>query len=203
MRRIAADTCFDVAFWLIDRALDDNEYLQPQKLHRLLFLSQAYFAVASHGRKLMPGTFVADPQGPLEPTLYRAFENGRPQVDTRKPPDDARQLLDSVWRKFGAHSAEHLSKLTRSHPPYRDAFASGGAGEEITLKAMMDYYGRKPTAAETAAAKAVPTAAGVPAGDAPGLTEVLRPRVMRSQTGKPVSVHKWMPKPLGDRSGDE
>lgn len=197
MRRIAADTCFDVALWLIDRALDDNEYLQPQKMHRLLYLAQAYFGVATRGRKLMPATFVADPNGPLEPTLYRAFENGRPYVETRKPPDDARQLLDSIWRKFGAHSAEHLTKLTKGHPPYRDAYATGGAGEEITLRAMIDYYGRKGAADRPPA----PGTAATP--EAPGLTEVLRPRVMRSQSGKPVSVHKWMPRAIGDRQDDD
>ncbi|MCA1941474.1 MAG: DUF4065 domain-containing protein [Caenispirillum bisanense] len=199
MRRIAADTCFDVALWLVDRALDDNEYLQPQKMHRLMYLAQAYYAVATRGRKLMPATFVADPSGPMEPTLYRAFENGRPYVETRKPPDDACQLLDSIWRKFGAHSAEHLSKLTKGHPPYRDAFATGGAGEEITLQAMMDYYGRKPGSEPAAARTPLP---GATAPEAPGLTDVLRPRVMRSQTGKPVSVQKWMPRPMGEKKED-
>lgn len=191
MRRIAADSSFDVAFWMLDRALDDNEYLQPQKLHRLLYLAQAYFAVATRGRKLMPATFVADPQGPLEPTLYRAFMNGRPNVETRKLPDDAHQLLDSVWRKFGAHSAEHLSKLTKGHAPYRDAYGSGGAGEEIPLQAMQDFYGRK------GAADRAPSASGAGAG-APDITEVLRPRVMRSHKGRPVNVHRWMPRSLKD-----
>jgi uncharacterized phage-associated protein len=190
MRRIAADSSFDVAFWMLDRALDDNEYLQPQKLHRLLYLAQAYFAVAARGRKLMPATFIAAPQGPLEPTLYRAFENGRPNVDTSKVPDDARQLLDSVWRKFGAHSAEHLTKLTKNHAPYRDAIAANGPGEEITLKSMMEFYGRKGAADRNSDAE---TKDNGP----PSLTEVLRPRVMRSHKGRPVNVHQWMPRSLG------
>ena len=29
---------FDIAFWFADTALNENEYLQPQKLQRLLFL---------------------------------------------------------------------------------------------------------------------------------------------------------------------
>ncbi|EKV30913.1 hypothetical protein C882_4250 [Caenispirillum salinarum AK4] len=200
MRRIAADSSFDVAFWMLDRALDDNEYLQPQKLHRLLYLAQAYFAVASRGRKLMPATFVADQMGPLEPTIYRAFENGRPDVETRRVPDDAKQLLDSVWRKFGAHSAEHLTKLTKNHAPYRDAIAANGPGEEITLKSMMDFYGRKGAADRKPEAGA--GEAGEP-GAAPALTDVLRPRVMRSHKGRPVNVHKWMPRSLGSGRTEE
>lgn len=200
MRRIATDSSFDVAFWMLDRALDDNEYLQPQKMHRVLYLAQAYFAVATRGRKLMPAVFVADPQGPLEPTLYRAFMNGRPNVEPGKVPDDARQLLDSVWRKFGAHSSEHLSKLTRTHAPYRDALATGGPGEEITLEAMMAYYGRKGAADK---GKAAAEAAAAATDQAPPLTEVLRPRVMRSHKGRPVSVHQWMPRPIGDRDDED
>lgn len=203
MRRIAADSSFDVAFWMLDRALDDNEYLQPQKLHRLLYLAQAYFAVATRGRKLMPATFVAHHLGPLEPTLYRAFENGRPNVEFHKVSDDANQLLDSVWRKFGAHSAEHLTKLTKSHAPYRDAIAANGPGEEITLKSMMEFYGRKSTAARKSEMGARSDRAADGPSTAPSLTDVLRPRVMRSHKGRPVNVHRWMPRSLGSDRTEE
>jgi len=70
MLKPAIDSCFDVVFWLLDRALDDGEYLQPQKLHRLMFLAQAYFASAWHGEKLMPAVFVIGPEGPIEPTIF-------------------------------------------------------------------------------------------------------------------------------------
>ena len=42
----AVQSSFDVAYWFFDRALNENEYIQPQKLHRLMFLAPAYFAVA-------------------------------------------------------------------------------------------------------------------------------------------------------------
>lgn len=40
------DSGVEIALWFSDQALHRNEYLQPQKLHKLLFLAQAYFAVA-------------------------------------------------------------------------------------------------------------------------------------------------------------
>ena len=49
-----------MAFWFCDRALNDNEYLQPGKLQSLLYLSQAYYATAYNGKKLVPAIFVAD-----------------------------------------------------------------------------------------------------------------------------------------------
>ncbi|MQX35964.1 Panacea domain-containing protein [Roseospira navarrensis] len=181
------DSAFDVAFWMLDRALDDNEYLNPRKLHRLLYLAQAYFAVANAGHKLMPATFVADPDGPVEPTLFRAFAYSRPRVDLQTIPERGTQLLDSIWRRFGAHSTDHLTKALKRHPPYADAFAEGPRAE-IELDAMVAFYGRKQTATQGIGAL---TDSG-----APHIEQVLRPRVMRSQSGKPVNVHQWRPRSL-------
>jgi len=181
---------FDVAFWLLDRALDDNEYLNPHKLHRLMYLAQAYFAVANAGHMLMPATFIADPEGPLEPTLYRAFAYTRPRVDLQPIPDSGRALLDSIWRRFGAHSTEHLTKALKRHPPYGDAY-NEAPRTVITLEAMRAFYGRKPDKREGIGAL---TTSG-----APDIEQVLRPRVMRSQSGRPVNVHQWRPRQLKDK----
>jgi uncharacterized phage-associated protein len=187
MASAAVESSFDVAYWFVDRALNDNEYIQPQKLHRLMYLSQAYFAVAYHGRLLMPAMFVADPFGPLEPSLFRACSIQRPPIETLPMAEIAEQFLDSIWRRFGSQSADSLSRLVNSHPPYREAFEQGPR-TEITLAAMIKFYGRK--TAGTVALK----------GDqieAPPIDQVIRPKVMVSQSGKPVSVKKWLPKTSG------
>ncbi|MBE1236661.1 hypothetical protein IHV25_03210 [Phaeovibrio sulfidiphilus] len=179
-------TVFDVANWFMDRALNDGEYLQPQKLHRLMYLAQAYHAAAFAGRRLMPAVFVADPAGPLEPNLYRALQNGRDALGCKTPDPQAVALLDSIWRKFGAHSVEHLTRMIQKHPPFAEACATE-PGSVITEDAMAAYYGRRAQAAsETAGAPGTP---GAPAPD-----QVFRPRVMRSQTGEAVSVMPWLPK---------
>jgi len=179
MGAAVVESSFDVALWFLDRALNDNEYLQPQKLHRLMFLSQAYFAVAYNGRMLMPAVFIADDMGPIEPNVFRAFASQIPVIERKPLPEVASHFLDSVWRRFGQHSAEHLNKLVGGHAPYRDALLKGPRCE-IPLKGMIDFYGRK--------ASASPETTG-----APPVSQVMRPRVMRSQSGQPVSVQKWMP----------
>lgn len=185
----AAPSSFDIAYWFIDRALDENEYLQPQKLHRLMYLAQAYFAVAYHGRMLMPAVFVADDFGPIEPNVFRACAIQRPPIEAQPLSDVVTHFLDGVWRRFGQHSAEFLSRQVNGHPPYGAALASG-AGSEIPLKAMMAFYGKKqPTVSEEALAAAKATSSAPP----PPVDQVLRPRMMRSQNGAPVSVQKWMP----------
>jgi uncharacterized phage-associated protein len=184
MRPTAVESCFEVACWFLDRAVEDGEYLQPQKLHRLMFLAQAYFGVLQNGAKLMPATFIAGDEGPIEPTIFRIFARGRPTVDLRPVDETPRHILDSIWRQFGAHSTEHLNKLVRRHPPYADAL-NAAPGTEIVFETMVDFYGtqgltRKPSAA--------------PANDAPAAGKVLRPKVMRNHSGKPVTAHRWMPK---------
>ncbi len=184
------DSAFDVAFWLLDRALDDNEYLNPRKLHRLMYLAQAYFAVANAGHLLMPATFVADADGPQEPTLFRAFAYSRPRIDLQPIPDSGRTLLDSIWRRFGAHSTDHLTKALKRHPPYADAYRTAPRSV-ITVEALVTFYGRKPDKREGIGAL---TTSG-----APHIEQVLRPRVMRSQSGRPVNVHQWRPRQLKDK----
>lgn len=176
----AVESSFDVAFWFYDRALNDNEYLQPQKLQRLLFLAQAYYAAVHEGRRLMPSVFVIDEQGPIEPNIYRAFEDGRPIMNQGRMAEPVRRFLDSVWRRFGAHSASHLSRLVTETSLFRE-YARIGRFEEIPLDAMRRFYER--------------------GEEAPAVDNVLRSRVLRSQEGRAVAVQKWTPPAVGPKKG--
>ena len=191
MRPTAVPSGFEVAFWFLDRAQSDGEYLQPQKLQRLMFLAQAYFGVLQGGAKLMPATFVATDDGPQEPTLFKAFARGKPSVDVAPVEELPRHILDSVWRQFGAHSADHLGKLLKRHAPYIDAFAVG-PGTEITLEAMVDFYATDGLSRKKGTGAAV--GMGVTPSGAPAADKVLRPKVLRNHSGKPVSATRWMPK---------
>jgi uncharacterized phage-associated protein len=179
MASCAVESSFDVAQWFIERALNDGEYLQPRKLHPLMFLAQAYYAVAYNNRLLMPVVFVTDGDAPIEPNVFRASAIKRPEIEKILVSSDVAHFLDSIWRRFGQHSTDYLAKMIAGHPPVREAVAQGPRSV-ITMTAMIAFYGKKPTAASTAMG-------------APPVKDVLRPKVMKSQDGKPVSVHKWMP----------
>ena len=186
MRPTAVASSFEVAFWFLDRAVSDGEYLQPQKLQRLMFLAQADFGVLQGGVKLMPATFVATDDGPVEPTVFKAFARGRPAVDLTPIEEVPRHVLDSVWRQFGAHSPDHLAKLIKRHAPYMDALAAG-IGAEITFESMVEFYSIDGLSKRKGSGPV--TASGAPAAD-----KVLRPKVLRNHTGKPVNATRWMPK---------
>ncbi|GAB6053878.1 hypothetical protein JCM17960_26980 [Magnetospira thiophila] len=167
------ENAFEVAFWFLDAALDSKEYLAPQKLHRLMFLAQAYYAVAYAGRQLMPAQFVADEMGPIEPNIYAAFSAGRPTVDVIGRFEEPLEVfLDSIWRRFGHYSPDRLNEICRDTNAYLEARKKGPRGI-ISLATMRQDFGASPTK--------------------PSVQKVMRPRVMRDQTGKPVSVNAWLP----------
>ena len=170
----AVESVFDMAFWFCDRALNDNEYLQPGKLQSLLYLSQAYYATAYNGKKLVPAIFVADETGPLEPSVYRAWTEGRPSFEgANHVSEEASTFGDSIWRRFGHHSAEYLSKICMKSPPYLSAIKRGRRGE-IYIEDMVEAFTR--------------------ASNCPALDQVVRPKVMRSHKGRAVEVKAWAPK---------
>jgi uncharacterized phage-associated protein len=166
-------SAFDVAFWFDDTALAENEYLQPQKLQRLLFITQAYYAVAYPRRKLMPAVFVADELGPVEPNVYMAFSNGRPDVDVELfLPHDVDTFLSSIWRRFGSYDTERLNEMTNETMAYKQARERADRAE-ITIEAMRLSFVRGETA--------------------PAVEQVVTPKVMRTQDGKQVIVKSWNP----------
>jgi len=169
----AVKTAFDVAFYFADMALKDNEYLQPQKLQRLLFISQAYYSVAFNGHKLMPAVFIADEMGPIEPNIYTAFSKGRPDVDADLfLPQEVQSFLDNIWRRFGHYSAERLTKMTKETTAYKHAIMRGYRAE-IPLDAMRVSFVR--------------------AEQTPSVDRIVKPKVMRTQSGRAVTVKAWVP----------
>lgn len=169
----AVKSAFVVAFWFADMALNENEYLQPQKLQRLMFLAQCTYAVRHRGRRLMSAAFVADELGPVEPNIHLALSRGRPDMEVDPNlPAGAETVLEDVWSRFGHCSAEHLARICKETLAYRLA-RERGDGAEIDLDMMRLSF------------------AGSDAK--PGTLAVARPKMMRTQSGRPVSVKAWTP----------
>jgi uncharacterized phage-associated protein len=169
----AVDSAFDVAFWFTDTSLNCHEYLQPQKLQRLLFMAQAYHLVAFKGKKLMPAVFVADDLGPIEPNVYAAFSKGRPDIDANLfIGPETEEFLDSIWRRFGHFSTEKLTRVLKESEAYKRA-RKRGRRAEISIDDMRLAFTR--------------------AKETPGVGQVLKPKMYRTQHGKAVTVKSWVP----------
>lgn len=177
----AVKSAFDVAFWFADQALNENEYLQPQKMHRLLYLAQAFYAMAYGGKKLMPAVFIADDMGPIEPTIYQAFTRGRPEVEVELfLAPDVEMFLSSIWRRFGHLKADQLTRVTNKNSAFSIALRKGPR-TEILLDAMVAAFKAETEKKNPSVAKQFENGQ----------------RVLRTQDGAPVKVSSWLPPAKG------
>lgn len=168
--RPAAATSLDVAIWFFERARAEDTYLQPRKLQCLLFLGQAHYAASFSGRRLMPSVFVFDDGGPMDPNVYRAFENGRPDFTVTPLSDTVTAFLDAIWRRYRTADPLRLDHVIASHGKAEGAIQRRD-GSEVTLAAMRRMFSFDENAPPSAT----------------------QPKVMRLHTGKKVTVKKWTP----------
>lgn len=134
----------DVALWFFDQSRRENMHLPAQKLQNLLWLAQGIYASANHGRLLMPAVFVAQDIGPIEPSLFHLFEDGRPPMPSRSVPAVAEHHLLRIWRKYAHYSADYLGNKIRNSPCYRKSLKRA-RGEVIPFAAIAREFTTPPT----------------------------------------------------------
>ena len=141
----AVPSVFDVALWFLDRARIEDKFLPPQKLHRLLFLAQASFAVEQEGAKLMPAVFVAGHDGPVEPNILRIFEHGRPKIMTEAMTEEVVEFLCGIWWRFAHLNMDHLNQRVSGISGF-DQVVAAGEGSEIPMGTLYrTMKGKSPT----------------------------------------------------------
>ena len=167
------NNAFDVAFRFADTALNENEYLQQQKLQRLLYIAQGYYAIVHKGRKLMPAVFVADAAGPIEPNIFMAFSRGRPDIEAELfLPHEVEEFLSQLWRRFGHMPIDRLNAITKETSAYKNALERGPRAE-IPLREISRSF--------------------IESREGPAATQVSKQKVYRTQDGRPVQVKAWLP----------
>jgi hypothetical protein len=122
----------------------------------------------------MPAIFIADELGPIEPNIYIAFSKGRPKIDADLfLPFEAQSFLESIWQRFGTYSVERLGKITNETSAYKNARKRGDRAE-IPLVEMKSSF-KKPE-------------------EAPSVDLLVKPKLMRTQSGRAVHVQSWAPR---------
>jgi uncharacterized phage-associated protein len=164
----AVKSSFDVAIWFLDRARAEDSYLQPRKLQYMLFFAQGHYAGAWQGRRLMPSVFVIDEAGPLDPNLFRIFENGRPNVPETTMDEEVLVFLDAIWRRYRDDDPLKMDRLISRYGNGEEAVEKRD-GAEIPVSAMMRMFARDSEKPDTG------------------------PKMHRTATGKAVKVTAWMP----------
>lgn len=101
MPKIAAPSAFDVAYWFLQFAEKKQIFIEDEKLHHLLFLSQLIY-MQRHGNEILfPSMFIATKKGFLEPNLLKVFAQGHPFMPNIKIDEKISVFLEQIWDKYG------------------------------------------------------------------------------------------------------
>ena len=175
----------DVAFWLLERAVSDRQAPDLRRLRLLLYLAQAHYAGERSAAKLMPATFVAEADGPVEPTVALVLESGLQNPWSPELSNEVIEFLQRLWRRYGALPAVALQRLIGADRIWTAAL-SAGVGTEIAVDAMQQAYLDRPKAARP------PEGDGPPVEERPRPTNEPTPDVRFTADGRAVT--RWMPK---------
>lgn len=190
----AIRSSLDLAAWYLARAAADRVKLSAPKLHQLLYLAQALYAATQKGRKLIPATFLAGAEGPLEPTVADALRRGLGNVENCSLEKPLELMLTALWQQYGALPGVALSRMIASDGAWSASLAIA-VEAEIPLAAMGGSYramlSRQPAAEPE---KAAPAAAGKPSDLPPGAVPSGEPTPAIRMTMDGRTVTRWAPK---------
>lgn len=135
----------DVAVYI----LREHGPMSAMKLQKLVYYSQAWHATWD-GEQLFPQRIEAWANGPVVRELYdqhKGLFNVNPSTFTGDPgqlTDSQMDSIDTVCESYGNKTAQWLSDMTHSEPPWQNA-RRGLAHHErstapISLGDMVEYY---------------------------------------------------------------
>ena len=155
----AARSTLDIALWFQSRSESAGEALSQRKLHLLLYVAQAHYAVEHDGQKLMPAVFLALDAGPLEPNIFQLFASGRCNLPGNEPSFAMETFLHEIWARYGRKTGEQILAIVARDGVWK-AVLGRGQRLEIPHDALFRGYGgdgkavpmgKRPTEAATSA----------------------------------------------------
>lgn len=120
MKASTADSVIDVAYWYFDKATENKQFLEDEKLQLLLFLSQIYYARTYNGEILLPSVFFCDENGFYDPNIKKLLSLGRPYMPRAKFDTKVSTFLEEIWEKFGTRNHSELTKLVKNSILYQE-----------------------------------------------------------------------------------
>lgn len=110
------------------------------KLHKLLYLCQAWHATWTSGQPLFVETVEAWDNGPVVAELWRAERHGFPQASTYEPISDSGvSTISYVVSRYGHLGGRALIDLTHQPGPWKDAYGRG-KNTRIEVNAMVEHF---------------------------------------------------------------
>ena len=136
----AARSTLDIALWFQARSESAGDTLSQRKLHLLLYVAQAHYAVEHDGQKLMPAVFLALDAGPLEPNIFQLFASGRCSLTGNDPSFAMETYLHEIWARYGRKTGEQILAIVARDGVWK-AVLGRGPRLEIPHEALFRGYG--------------------------------------------------------------
>jgi len=120
----AIKSSIDVAYWFLAKAEDEGLFLEDEKLHHLLFLSQLIYA-KENAQMLMPCLFMCGEKGFFEPNIKTIFANGRPFMPKVKADENLHLFLETVWNRYKQLSILQLNNIVMNTSLFNETHKKG------------------------------------------------------------------------------
>ena len=139
--------CFDIADYLLKKAKDEGQGIDPMKLLKLTYISHGY-NLGFFDKPLFSNQVQAWKYGSVIPDLYQVikrFGNGYVDKDTvdlykeKNIEGDQKKLLDFVWEAYKPLSGLQLSELThQKDTPWEKTYKS--YNDTIPNEIIKEHY---------------------------------------------------------------
>ena len=123
--------CFDIADYLLNKAKEENQLVDPMKLLKLTYIAHGY-NLGFFEKPLFSNQVQAWKYGTVIPDLYHVIKRfGNSYVDEevvnlykeKEVVGDQKKLLDFVWNAYKPLSGLQLSELThQENTPWKKTF---------------------------------------------------------------------------------
>ncbi len=125
---IGANKAVDVAYWFIDKAIEDaqeeSDYITPLKLQKLLYFAQA-ISLKRNNRTIFCEPIKCWNYGPVVEDVWKQFGNyhKNPIKEGKEVSFDktTEKVLEETYKKYGIYTAGYLVNLTHNEKVWRDA----------------------------------------------------------------------------------
>lgn len=189
MQTSATNSSLEVAAWILNKARNEGQVLEHEKLQHLLFLAQFHYLSTHPDILLMPSLFVHSHSICFEPNIAKLHTSGLLADFPIRFDNEISDFLNKIWKIYASLSSHQLQNVIKEHLS-RLEFKSDQR-VIVDIKTLVEKFkthskiNAKPTDTERPKISSAPWSS----------------KIMLSQNG-PVVVSKWKPRKLSAKASD-
>ena len=187
MQTSATNSSLEVAAWILNKARNEGQVLEHEKLQHLLFLAQFHYLSTHPDILLMPSLFVHSHSICFEPNIAKLHTSGLLADFPIRFDNEISDFLNKIWKIYASLSSHQLQNVIKEHL------------SRLELKSDQRVIVDIKTLVEKFKTHSKITSKPAETSSAPVSSSTWSSKIMLSQNG-PVVVSKWKPRKLSDKT---